>query len=158
MVTPRGPLHRFTSAWDLPVEPETAWEVLALASRWEEWWPGLTSTVIAPGDADGVGTRGHLIFTAPLGYRLRIGLEVVAATAPHHVRMRSVGDLAGGAVADLTPTPGGTRVSIDWRVRLTRPELVALGRLVPSLAATSHAAVMRRGERGLAAYLDARVA
>lgn len=140
------------------MEPDRAWEVLALASRWEEWWPGLTSTVIAPGDADGVGTRGHLVFTAPLRYRLRLDLEVVAARPPHHVRMRSVGDLVGAAVADLLPVAGGTRVVIDWRVRLTRGELVALGRLVPGLAATSHAVVMRQGERGLAAYLAGRVA
>ncbi|PWD50174.1 hypothetical protein C8046_05325 [Serinibacter arcticus] len=150
---PRGPVHELRSTWDLPVDAARAWDVLAVASRWEQWWPQVTSQVLRPGDAHGVGTRGHLVFRAPLGYRLRLGLEVTSADPPRHVVMRSVGDLVGSAVADLTEHDGGTRVVIDWRVRLTRPELVLLGRAVPVLAERSHARVMDDGERGLRAFL-----
>lgn len=146
--------HRFRSTWSLPATPEAVWDVLADPAGWSSWWPGLESRTVSVGAGDGVGTRSHAVFPSPLGYRLNLGLEVLAARAPRAVEMRAVGDLVGTARSTLEPEGArGTVLRIDWHVRLTSAALTRMDRVAPWIAAPSHAVVMRAGERGLRRHL-----
>lgn len=119
--------HLFRSTWYLPAAPEAVWDALADPAGWSSWWPGLESRTVRAGDGDGVGTRSHAVFPSPLGYRLNLGLEVLAARAPHAVEMRAVGDLVGTARSTLEPDGArGSVLRIDWQVRISSAALVRL--------------------------------
>mgnify|MGYP003463232706 CR=1 FL=1 len=143
------------STWTLQASPVEVWSVLASAQEWSRWWPGLTSTVVKAGNPDGVGTAGDLTFASPLGYRLRLGLEVTSSSPPQEVGTRRVGDRIGTAHARLLGYRDSTIVIIDWRVHLNRPVLAQAERVVPRVMHWAHHEVMRAGERGLRAHLAA---
>lgn len=146
--------YQFDDMWRLNHPPSAVWRVLADPTSWPTWWPGLRAQVVREGGDGGLGTRGALTFAAP-GYRLRIGLEVVAVAVPAGpewrggVVLRCVGDLRGRAVATVSPSAGQTLVRIDWRVAVARPGLRRALAPLPCVARASHAVVMRAGERGL---------
>jgi hypothetical protein len=147
-------MYRLTSTWHLPAAPEPVWSAVEQVENWPRWWPGMEATTVVrrPGP-DGLGQRVHLVVRSPLGYRLRFGVEVVAAAAPRYAGARVVGDLVGSGSWRVEPAGEGCVATIRWDVTPARGLLRALGPAVATPASWAHAAVMRAGERGLVTHL-----
>ncbi len=120
---------------------------------WPRWWPGVSADAVRPAPDGLVGSAALVAFRAPGGYRLRLGLTVVAAEPPHSVRLAADGDLVGTAEVTLTPDDAGCRVRIGWDVEPARGWMRVSGPLLRGGFQASHRAVMRAGERGLVAEL-----
>lgn len=153
----REQAYEFVSRWEIPAPRETCWDQLSDPGTWSTWWPHLTSSVVRRGDADGVGTRGALTYRSPLGYRLRIGIEVVATIPPRDVTFAVVGDLRGRARAELEEIvrdgAAWTRVTTYWPVRTTRGWMNAVGPALRPAFAWAHTRVMADGERGFSRHV-----
>ncbi|ACQ79972.1 conserved hypothetical protein [Beutenbergia cavernae DSM 12333] len=151
MITRRA--YALTSRWCVPAPRAACWSQLADPGSWPEWWPHLRSRVLRDGDEAGVGTRGVLVYRSPLGYRLRIGLEVLAADPPERVEFAVVGDLTGRATAQLDEVErdgaAWTSITTRWPVRTTRGWMNAAAPVLAPAFNWAHARVMSAGERGL---------
>ncbi|WP_425956610.1 SRPBCC family protein [Xylanimonas sp. McL0601] len=158
---------RLESRWHIPADVDAVWDELAdPAFTWPRWWPHLVAEEVASsgGRTAERWSRVRVRVRSPLGWSLRFGLVLESRTEPSPGRpvvpgralMRASGDLVGTADVRVMAVPGGTLVTLTWVVALARSDAVGrLLRLLPRRALTAaHAAVMRSGERGLAAWLS----
>lgn len=147
-------MYRLVSTWHLPAAPEPVWGAVEQVAAWPHWWPGMeTTAVVRQAGPGGLGQRVHLVVRSPLGYRLRFGVEIVAAAPPRFARARVVGDLLGSGSWSVSPADEGCVATIRWEVAPARGVLHALGPLAAIPARWAHARVMREGERGLVTHL-----
>lgn len=151
---PTPPDYRLVTRWELPAAPQRVWEVLADPDlNWPAWWPGLSAD--APPVADGgVGSRATFALRpARLAYALHFALLITATDPPRSATMAVSGDLIGTGLVGIEPSPTGSVLELDWRVRTTKAWMVRGGRVLAPMFRFAHAHAMRRGERGLRAYL-----
>ncbi|WP_034648184.1 SRPBCC family protein [Cellulomonas sp. HZM] len=145
--------YHLRSVWSVDARADDVWAVLAdPAMSWPRWWPGVRAERVEPREQL-VGSRAEVTFRARVGYGLRLRLLVTRATPPHAVTIATAGDLVGTADVTLRPDADRTSVTIVWDVVTTLAWMNAVGPLLARPFAASHAAVMRAGERGLAAEL-----
>lgn len=156
--------YSFESRWVLPVRLEVVWceleRTLLPGDPHRAWWPGLTVTM--PARRLRVGERMVVTVRAPLGYRLRVLLEVTEIDPGRTLAATSTGDLRGAgrltvaAAAPAGTAPGagtGTVVVFEWDVQTRRPWMNAAAWLLRPVFERAHAYVMRRGDAGLRALL-----
>lgn len=150
-------MFRLVSTWSLPTTPERAWAVIADVERWPAWWPGIarTQVVRAPG-RDGLGQRTYLEVRSPLGYGLRFGVEITAASAPSSASARVVGGLVGEGSWSVEPRVAGCEATIRWYVMPARGPLRWLSGPLRRPLTWAHSWVMARGERALIEELERR--
>ncbi|WP_106813829.1 SRPBCC family protein [Microbacterium timonense] len=157
--------YSFVSRWRIPQPPEQVWAELERtltgpSAATIPWWPELSIPMpprrLAPGE------RMVLAVRSPLGYRLRVRLELTSVDAGRALAAASEGDLrgtgevviGGPAPEDRTGDPAGAGwclVAFRWDVQTRRPWMNATAWLLRPLFERAHARVMRRGERGLQA-------
>lgn len=149
--------YTLTSLWSLGAPVARCWDVLAdPGMSWPRWWPGVSAESVATTPDGLTGSTATLRFRTPVGYALRVALVVEDACRHEWVRVRAAGDLVGtGFVTLEAPTPASTEIRVRWDVATTRSWMNLAGPLLARGFAASHAAMMRAGERGLAAYLAA---
>lgn len=151
--------YSFVSIWRLPVPAERTWRELermltappsaepAGVDR-PEWWPGV-SMVHAP-RALAVGEPFALVVRSPLGYRLRVRLEITRVEPRSLIGAESSGDLRGsGSVAVAEAGSGSSTLTFRWDVRTERRWMNATAWALRPAFERAHARVMRSGERGL---------
>lgn len=148
--------YSFVSRWDVPLPPERAWAELERALRpgaGLAWWPGVTLAMpprrLVPGE------RLVLAVRSPLGYGLRVRLELTDVAPGRTLAATSEGDLRGSGRVTVEPRGGAASVIFHWDVETTRTWMNVSGPLLRPVFALAHAWVMRRGERGLRAALAA---
>lgn len=156
-------LYDLTSSWTFPNTPQEVWDVIADPTMaWQNWWPGCT--LGKPLEREpGAGTTNNelllastatLNFKASLGYTLSVTYHPTHVDAPKEIRFDAGGDLAGeGRVTLSTTDDGQTQMDIEWRVRPTNRWMYFLSPIARPAFTYAHAALMRRGEAGLGAYL-----
>ncbi|WP_282797920.1 SRPBCC family protein [Streptomyces sp. CC224B] len=144
--------YRFRSIWNLPAEPAVVYATLERAEDYPAWWPQVRE--VTPLDE----RTGTARFRSFLPYDL-----VVTAREQRRDPERGIlaiamtGDLDGWARWTLAPAPDGTtRARYDQEVDVRKPLLRRLAVPGRPLLRLNHAAMMRAGRRGLAAYLDQR--
>ena len=149
--------YMFVSRWRVPVPPERTWDELARSLRpgaGPEWWPGLTVRM-APRRLVG-GERMVIAVRSPLGYVLRMRLEIADVEPGAAISARSDGDLRGSGRVEIRAD--GERacvVEFSWHVETRRAWMNATAWLLRPAFERAHAHVMRRGEEGLRAELGA---
>lgn len=154
--------YSFVSRWHLPAPAHRTWEELerrlrpAARPRADDtvWWPGVTVDM-APRRLV-AGERLVLTVRSPLGYRLRLLLELTAVEPGRHLAACSEGDLSGRG--SVTIEGAGAEASVAefrWDVSTRRAWMNATAWLLRPAFERAHAAVMRRGETGLRAALAA---
>ena len=142
--------YAFRSRWALPVRRDVLWD--ALLAQLESgdplpWW----GSVRAIGQAE---DELRLEADTGIGYRLRFTVADLRIDRPEQLRFSADGDLRGRAVVRFVPALRGTTVLlIDWNVVATRRWMRWVDPLARPLFVASHAMMMRRGERRLAAWL-----
>ncbi|MFD8752740.1 SRPBCC family protein [Kitasatospora sp. NPDC059577] len=153
--------YRFQGVWRLAAPAPAVFAALEDVGNYPRWWPEIL-------DARRTGEdSGEMVVRALLPYRLVIGLEARRrdpATGVLEVAMR--GDLDGWSrftVAPETPEApagggagegrAGTRVLFEEDTRPGKALLRRLALPLHPVFRANHAVMMRRGRRGLAAYL-----
>jgi uncharacterized protein YndB with AHSA1/START domain len=96
----------------IEASPEATMELLSEASRWPDWYPGMTSiNVLAPFPAVG----GKVEFTVKsAGLTMSINETVVGYEPGKLQHLQMAGMLRGLARWDLTPESGGTRLTTTF--------------------------------------------
>lgn len=156
-------LYDLSSSWTFPNRRQEVWAVIADPNMaWPAWWPGCT--LGKPVEREpGAGTTNNerllastatLNFKASLGYTLSVTYHPTHVDALNEVTFDAGGDLAGAGRVTLSTTGDGqTQMDIEWRVRPTSRWMAFLSPVARPAFTYAHAALMRRGEAGLRAYL-----
>lgn len=150
--------YAFVSRWHVAASPDRCWAVLeeSLRSGVVPWWPAVrfeqvtadAGTALTPGDPI------RLVVQSPIGYRLRITLTLTEVIAGRALAATSAGDLAGRGRLDLASADSGSELTWTWQVEVRKRWMRVVGPAVRPAFEAAHRAVMRRGERGLAAYVN----
>jgi uncharacterized protein YndB with AHSA1/START domain len=145
--------YRFVDVWHLDAPPERVYEVLSCPREYPDWWGN--AFLEAEGDAGPAapGKRARLVTRGLLPYRLRWELECVDAVAPRTLVSRLSGDFEGEGIWTFEPLGGGTRATLEWRPRVTKPLVRRLTPLLRPLFAWNHRWAMRRGYERISALL-----
>ena len=149
--------YSFISRWRVPVPPERAWQELTRSLRpgaGPRWWPGFT--VPMPPRRLVAGERMVVAVRSPLGYTLRIRLELSGVEPGRRIAARSDGDLRGSGRVEIHRVgDDASVVELCWDVESRRAWMNATAWLLRPAFERAHARVMRRGEEGLRAALRA---
>ncbi|HEY2044143.1 MAG TPA: SRPBCC family protein [Jatrophihabitans sp.] len=139
----------FRSQWQLPVEPQAAYDALADIDRYPQWWPQVRSTRRLDEHS------GELVIRSALPFSLRV-VATRAVQDPQALTLAATlsGDLTGHSSWQVNATPSGcTAVFIE---EVTADRLFGASSFLGRRALEwNHAAMMRSGERGLRRHLSA---
>jgi len=142
--------YRFRTQWTLPAPPATVYDLLEQAEDYPRWWP----QVRAVDRLD--DTTGVIRIRATLPYDLVFtAREVRRDPAAGILEIAMTGDLDGWARWTLTPAGSGTLARYDQEVDVTKPLMRLLAVPGRPLFRANHALMMRAGQRGLTAHLQA---
>jgi uncharacterized protein YndB with AHSA1/START domain len=136
-------LPRYEARRTLPAPPEVVWEVLADATRWPEWWPGLVEAepsvrrALAPGALWQLeGTNSPSLFRRPQMGGTLLVLEVVPLK---RVAFQLSGERTDVEL-DLEPIEDA---QTQARLAVEASRFGGLGRTFPSQALSRLAALVR---------------
>jgi hypothetical protein len=143
-------VYRFNARWQLPADPDVVYAILSDVPGYPRWWPQvLRGTELA----DGVG---EIRVRSALPYELTLRLaREVEDPAGRRLRARMEGDLIGWSEWTVRPVGNGCEVDFREQARLGKRGLNRLPALVRPILIANHSYMMRGGERGLRAYLEA---
>ncbi|MFF7205211.1 SRPBCC family protein [Streptomyces sp. NPDC008141] len=140
--------YRFRSVWELGAAPAAVYAALERAEEYPRWWPQVREVIPLDEVSGTARFRSFLPYdlfvtaralrSDPAGLVLEIGLE---------------GDLEGWARWTLAHRGEGTHVVYEQEVEVRKPLMRRLAPLCRPVFRANHAAMMRGGRRGLAAYL-----
>jgi Polyketide cyclase / dehydrase and lipid transport len=149
--------YEFLTTWCVDAPIDAAFDLLSESAGYPRWWKGVSSVeILEPGDEDGLGELDHFTWRSVLPYSLGFDLRITRIERPHLIEAQATGELEGVGVWRLYEGDG-VAIVYDWRVRTTKRWMNALGPIARPAFAWNHDIVMRRGGRGLAAALGARL-
>lgn len=146
--------YAFVSRWHVPATPARVWAELErqlLPGVRVPWWPGVTLPMAPRRLA--AGERMVLAVRSPLGYVLRVRLELTDVVPGRVLAATSEGDLRGSGRLSIKPRGDEASLMFEWNVQTRRPWMNATAWLLRPAFELAHARVMLRGERGLHATL-----
>jgi Polyketide cyclase / dehydrase and lipid transport len=116
---------RFDRSFDLDIEASTVWRVLERTYDYTKWWSWLESF-----DADGLRSgQAQAVIRSPLGYRLRVEIDVREVVPERCLITEVRGDLEGPARLELEPSGAGSTARLWWELTLRQR---FLRRLLPA--------------------------
>ena len=138
--------YSFVTSWTFDAGNQRVWDVVSNICRYPQIWSDFKKVRVRVGDGRSVGSIIDAETRGRLPYSLNYTLEVVEATEPTHILLKSSGDLVGTGRWELTPVDAGhTAVKYHWDVATTNPVLNFLAPLFKSALARNHDEVMARG-------------
>lgn len=157
--------YNFTTIWRFRQPIQRVWDAINAAEDYPQWWPDiLYYECDTPENPRGVGARGTRAVRGFLPYSLRYSTIITKTDAPRELEYDAMGDLEGKGRFVLAEVADGngssaangrvTEVVIYWNVDTKGRWLNRLAPLLKWLFAANHNYVMRRGERGLAKWLE----
>jgi hypothetical protein len=139
--------YRFHEVWSLPAAASRVFEALVDLTSWPLWWPDVRAVHRVDDET------AELVCRSTLPYALTFRLHrTVQDERSGRLRVNMTGDLDGYTEAVVTG-PGASRLTIDQRVVVTRRLLRTFAPVTRPLLRANHTLMMRRGQRGLRAYL-----
>ena len=136
-------MPRYEARRTLPASVEDVWAVLADATRWPEWWPGLVGATPTVRRALAPGAHWQLEGTERPSFRRRpqLGgsLLVLEVVPLQRVAFQLSGEHADVEL-DLEPDEDG---QTDARLAVEAPRFGGMGRAFPSEALARLAALVR---------------
>ena len=136
----------FATRWTFDSPIDEVWDVVGNICHYPEIWSDFRRVRVRVGDGRSVGSIIDAETRGNLPYSLNYTLEVVESDKPHHVLLKSTGDLVGTGRWELRENgPTATRVTYYWDVATTNPVLNLLAPLFKSALARNHDEVMARG-------------
>jgi hypothetical protein len=141
--------YRFRSTWSVPERPCDVYPVLQDLDRYPLWWPEVKA--VTPG-ATGKST---VLIRALLPYSLRFTMSQGAGDAgTGTLESQMEGDLTGWSRWTLTGRAGGSSLLFEEDVGVGKRSLRILAPVARPLFRLNHTVMMRRGQKGLRAYLE----
>jgi hypothetical protein len=119
----------------------------------EQVWTAITDLELAPGDAQGVGTRIRYVIKGRLPLRLASEATVTRVIEPRELELRAEGDLTGTGRWSLEQHDGITTARYTWDVHTTRPWMNLVAPLARPLFTWNSKGVMLQAGEGLARFL-----
>ncbi|MEU6646971.1 SRPBCC family protein [Saccharomonospora sp. NPDC046836] len=140
--------YRFRTDWTLSAPAHRVFAAVVDLGRYPVWWPDVRSVRQVDDDT------AELVCRAMLPYALRLRMTRVEEE-PHEGRLAVAltGDLEGSLRGRVLECGGGTRLEIAQDVVVRTPLLRTLSAVAHPVFRLNHAAMMRRGLRGLRAVL-----
>lgn len=144
-----GARYRFSSTWLLPgTAPERVFGAVTDLAGYPRWWSDVRTVRRVDDD------------TAELVCRSRLPFRLVVRMHRDHqdeqaglMRVRLSGDLDGVLAGAVRAAGAGTLLRITQDVQARKELLRRLDAVARPLFRANHALMMRRGHRGLSAYL-----
>jgi hypothetical protein len=144
-----GARYRFSSTWLLPgTAPERVFGAVTDLAGYPRWWSDVRTVRRVDDD------------TAELVCRSRLPFRLVVRMHRDHqderaglMRVRLTGDLDGFLAGAVRAAGAGTLLEITQEVQARKELLRRLDVVARPLFRANHALMMRRGHRGLNAYL-----
>jgi hypothetical protein len=112
--------YSFHTVWTLPASPERCWHELVALRSWQLWWPAFQPEQPAGSGPARPGDQIALRVRSPLGYRLRLRLEITGVVPMRRLDVAGSGDLAGVGRADFEAAGSIGQPSTVLRHRLDR--------------------------------------
>ncbi|MEM8487655.1 MAG: SRPBCC family protein [Bacteroidota bacterium] len=148
--------YTFLTTWHFNAPIERVWELIHNTSRWPIWWKAVQEVKeISRGDDAGIGSVKRFTWRGALPYRLTFDMT---ATEIEHLRViagRAQGELDGTGRWTFREDESGTHVQYVWEVKATKFWMRWLSPLARPAFRWNHDLVMRWGEAGIRAELDA---
>jgi hypothetical protein len=141
--------YRFYNVWGIEVAAARVFDALVDLANYPRWWPDVRSVYEVDPDTAELTCRALLPYA--LVFRLH---RTVQDEDAGRMRVEVTGDLEGyvqGIVA--AEDHGRARLEISQEVVVRKRLLRGLAPVARPLFRANHAAMMRRGHRGLCAYL-----
>lgn len=140
--------YRFRNVWSVGAAAGRVFDALVDLTSWPRWWPDVRAVHRIDDDT------AELLCRSTLPYALILRLRrAVQDERSGRLRVDMTGDLEGYTDAVVAPHDVGAQLAIDQRVVVTKPLLRTLAPVARPLFQVNHALMMRRGRRGLRAYL-----
>lgn len=140
--------YRFRDFWSLAAPAEQVYGAVVDVAGYPRWWPDVRDVVQVDDDT------AELVCRASLPYRLVIRMRRVEQDPDRgRLRVNLTGDLEGSLSGLVVGHGAGTRLEITQQVVARKPLLRALAPVARPAFRLNHAAMMRRGQSGLRAYL-----
>lgn len=140
---------RFRTVWDLPAAPDAVYAVLERGEEYPLWWPQVREVTPLNDDTSTARCRSLLPYELLITARAQLRDPVRGV-----LEVAMEGDLEGWARWTLTARGTGTRVLYEQEVEVRKPLMRRLALPCRPVFLANHAAMMRGGRRGLAAYLE----
>jgi ribosome-associated toxin RatA of RatAB toxin-antitoxin module len=138
--------YAFATKWTFNSPIQKVWDVIGNIRRYPEIWSDFRRVQVRVGNGRSVGSIIDAETRGRLPYSLNYTLEVVESDEPHHVLLKSTGDLVGSGRWELRENgPSETNVTYYWDVATTNPILNLLALLFKAALAKNHDEVMARG-------------
>lgn len=146
--------YNFVTVWRFPQSIDCVWQVINAPEDYPRWWPNILSyRCLTPHNPRGVGAQGERVVRGFLPYSLRYTTTITLSDPPRELAYDAAGDLVGRGRFVLAQSADQTEVVIYWQVYTQGRWLNRLAPMLKWLFAANHNFVMRRGQRGLAAWL-----
>lgn len=140
--------YHFRSRWTVPAGYQQTYSVLRDLSSYRLWWPEVRS--VLPVD----GSRAVVLIMGLLPYSLELMMDLqIDDPRAGILRAGLSGDLDGYSSWHVKVTEGGCSLEYEQEVEVQRALLRALAPLARPLFKLNHRLMMKRGQRGLRAYL-----
>ncbi|MFO0964887.1 MAG: hypothetical protein U0793_04760 [Gemmataceae bacterium] len=146
--------YRFITTWRLAHPIDRVYAALRAMDVYPRWWPSFREAKRLNPEVRDVGEHWEFVVKGKLPYRLRYQIKMTAVEAPRLLAYDALGDLEGGGRTELKEEAGRVVVTTHWNVQTHGFWLNLLAPLLRWLFAWNHNSVMRRGEKGLTAWLD----
>ena len=146
--------YRFLTTWLLDSPREPVWEAIYDQESWPSWWRGVEEAEeLTPGDDDGVGSVGRLVWKSLLPYRVEFEVTTTRVQKPHLLEADAVGELTGVGRWRLYEQGGVTAVLYEWNVATTKAWMNLMAPLARPVFEWNHDWVMSHGGEGIAKLL-----
>lgn len=144
-----GARYRFSSTWLLPgAAPDRVFGAVVDLAGYPRWWSDVERVSRVDDDT------AELVCRSRLPFRLVVRMHRDAEDAHAGLmRVRLSGDLEGVLAGSVSTVDQGTQLEINQDVVARKPLLRKLDTVARPLFRANHAMMMRRGHRGLRAYL-----
>jgi len=157
--------YNFITIWRFPQPIDRVWSAINAPEDYPRWWPNiLFYQCLTPENPRSVGAQGRRTVRGFLPYSLQYNTIITKSDPPHELAYTADGDLVGEGrfilkeLPDVrsaaVPSGNGTEVTIHWNVDTKGRWLNRLAPVLKWLFAANHHYVMRRGQRGLANWLQ----
>jgi hypothetical protein len=110
--------------------------------------------VLAPGDAQGIGSRVRYVMKGRLPMRLAFEATIARVVPPRELELRAEGELAGTGRWLLDQQGDATTVRYLWDVRTTKPWMNLAAPVARPLFTWNSKGVMLEAGQGLARFLE----
>lgn len=140
-------LHHFACS------PEEVWSALEDADRVETWWWWLRGLQVE-GEAVSTGSVWHGVIATPVGYRMRVDVELTRCEEPYLIDANVGGDLDGTASLRLEPAADGARVQVAWRFEMKQWQMRAAARVAYPVLRWGHDQVVHAAVTGFGRHIS----